>query len=184
MRAAGQRWRVPVTVGILVATLSVGCTSMTDEGGELDYTPTVKSVEDGRSETRDVSSRILDLAGIQGEVSEPGPGVSTCEADPEMEDNLYILRHPWSIHGLAVEALEEGMDNLRRELPRRGWRILEEGELNNAVRSPRILFENRDVEFAANIVLRGKGTDDPMLEVTVVSACFRTPEGESPRGQY
>jgi hypothetical protein len=184
MRAVGQRSRVLVTAGILVAAMSMGCTVMTDEDNELDYTPTVKSVDDGRAETRDVSSRILDLAGIQGEVSEPGPGVSTCDADPDMEENLYIIRHPWSIYGLPAEKLEEGMSNLRRELPRRGWEILEEGELNNTARSPRILFENRDVEYAANVVLRGKDTNEPMLEVTVVSACFRTPEGESPRGQY
>ena len=157
---------------------------MDEDAAELDYTPTVKSVDDGRTETRDLSNSILSLAGIQGDVTEPNPGVSACEADPDMEENLYKMRDGWSIYGVPVATLEEGMRNLRRELPRQGWEIVEEGELNNAERSPRILFENDDVEHAVDIVLYGNNDDEPMLSATVVSACFKTPEGESPRGEY
>jgi hypothetical protein len=143
---------------------------------------TVKSVDDARSQSRGIASRILDTTGIRGNVTDPGPGVSACSEDPEME-RLYLMRHPWSIYGLPRETLDEGMNRLRRELPKQGWRILEDGELDNPDRSPRILFQNTDLEYAANVTIEG-GQGDPLLHFSMVSGCFSTPEGESPRDEY
>ncbi|MFC9064754.1 hypothetical protein [Streptomyces harbinensis] len=168
----------------IIASLATGCSSVLgSNSGKLDYTPAVKSVEDARAEARDISSQLFDIASVRGETSEPGPGVTTCEADPDME-RLYTMHHPWSISGVSRDVLREGMERLREQLPQEGWEIIEEGEANNANRSPVILFENRDVEYAAHVMLRGKTDDDSMLHVTVVSACFSTPEGESPKGSY
>ncbi|WP_059011576.1 hypothetical protein [Streptomyces specialis] len=155
---------------------------MSGQDGESQAAPTVKSVDDARAEASDVSSRILDVAAIQGQVSEPGPGVGICEDDPEKE-RLYTMDHPWSVSGLPRRTLEEAMDRLRAELPREGWEILEDGELDNANRTPRILFENTRIEYAAHVTIEG-GDDDPRLHVSLVSACFSTPEGESPRNEY
>ncbi|MGK5531450.1 hypothetical protein [Streptomyces sp. URMC 129] len=156
---------------------------MTDDPAELDYTPTVKSVDDARVEAGELSSRLLDMTGIQGQVSEPGPGVSVCEADPDME-RLYLMRHPWSISEVPVETLEEGMANLRQGLLDEGWELVVEEEVNDAYNSPRLLFENKSVEYAVDITLAGRGGDRPRLDVWTVSACFSTPEGESPAGEY
>lgn len=99
-------------------------------------------------------------------------------------ERLYTMHHPWSVSGVSRDVLREGMERLREQLPQEGWEIIEEGEANNANRSPFILFENREVEYAAYISLMGKRDEDSLLHVTVVSACFSTPEGESPKGSY
>lgn len=169
---------------IVIASLATGCSSVLgSNSGKLDYTPTVKTVQDARADTRDVSSRLFDIISVQGEASEPGPGVTTCEADPDME-RLYKMHHPWSISGVSRDVLREGMERLREQLPQEGWEIIEDGEANNANRSPVILFENRDVEYAAHVTLMGKTDEDSLLYVFLVSACFSTPEGESPKGSY
>lgn len=167
-----------------IVSLATGCSSVLESNsGKLDYTPTVKSVDQARADTRDVSSRLFDIISVQGDASEPGPGVTECEADPDME-RLYKINHPWSISGVPRETLREGMERLKEQLPAQGWEILEEGEANSANRSPVILFENRDVEYAAHVTLMGKTDEDSLLHVFIVSACFSTPEGESPSGQY
>ncbi|MEV8113990.1 hypothetical protein AB0O69_03755 [Streptomyces xiamenensis] len=168
---------------LLLTSLVMGCSAVLDSGNGLDYTPSVKSVAGARSDAEEVSSRLFDIISVQGEASEPGPGVTECEADPEME-RLYKINHPWSITGASRETLREGMDRLREQLPAEGWEVIEEGEANNANSSPVILFENRDVEFAAHVMLRGKTDEDSLLHVSLVSACFSTPEGESPSGSY
>jgi len=154
---------------------------MNGQSEEPGKPPTVKSVEDARTEASEVSSSILDATGIRGQVTEPGPGVSSC--DDSERDRLYLMRHPWSIYGVPRETLDEGMDRLRRELPKQGWEILEDGEADNPNRTPIILFENRDLEYAAHVSIEG-GQDEPLLHVSLVSACFRTPVGESARNQY
>ncbi|MDT0321546.1 hypothetical protein [Streptomyces millisiae] len=178
------RARAFIAVPLVLSAASVGCASVDDpQSGGATPSPTVRSVEDARAGARDLSSTILDLSGVQGRVSEPGPRVTTCEEDPEKE-RLYKIRHSWSISETSGESLAAGMDRLRMELPQEGWTIIEDGELNNAERSPRVLFENADVEYAANIQLEGQHSDAPLLVVTLVSACFSTPEGESPRGEF
>jgi hypothetical protein len=168
----------------MVAVLSMGCSMSASDEPELSYTPTVKSVDNARSQARDLASELLRMADIQGEVSDPGPGVSSCHTDPDMENNLYIIRAGWSIYDRPVRTLEEGMSNLRSELTQQGWEITEDGEVNNAARSQHILFENHEVEYAVDIELYPGGDGQPQLSATMVSACFRTPEGESPRNQY
>jgi hypothetical protein len=81
--------------------------------------PAIKSADEGRQEAAEISSAILDAAGIRGEVTEPGPGVSDCPGNDRAtgNDRLFLMRHPWSIYGLPTAKLEEGLDNLRRAAP-------------------------------------------------------------------
>ncbi|GAB2924804.1 hypothetical protein [Streptomyces mayteni] len=181
-------WRAKVKVLIaaplFLSAATVACSDVDDaQSGEGSASLTVRSVEDARADARGLSSSILDLSGVQGRVSEPGPRVTTCEEDPDRE-RLYRIRHSWSITETSAESLAAGMDRLRSQLPQEGWEVVEEGELNNAERTPRILFENNEVEYAANVTLEGGDSDAPLLVVTLVSACFSTPEGESPRGEF
>ncbi|MFF2377143.1 hypothetical protein ACFVUW_22435 [Streptomyces xiamenensis] len=179
----GFRSRVAGLLGLLF--LSGGCSLMPDDseaasGGEARRT--VKSIEDARVETREISSRVLDIVAVRGDVSEPGPGVDVCGDDPD-SDVLYKMYHSWSVSGVARDVLEEGMGRARRDLPEEGWNIVEDGEKNNANRSPRILFEHDEVQYAINMTLFGSA-DDPLLSVSLVSGCFRTPEGETVKGQF
>ncbi|WP_181727457.1 hypothetical protein [Streptomyces sp. PT12] len=164
-------------------TLLGGCGIMSD-GSAAENTPrTIRSVHDARQMTRDISSGLLDTIAVQGRTSEPGPGVSLCEEDPERE-RLYKMKHTWSLSQVSRADLEQGMDRLRQELPRQGWELVGDGVVNNANQSPYVTFDNTDIEYSVNVRLATTPDDDPMLVVTVVSACFSTPEGESPRGQH
>ncbi|MDT0310299.1 hypothetical protein RM780_25605 [Streptomyces sp. DSM 44917] len=156
---------------------------MQEPSRQLDYTPTTKSIDRARSEARDLSSYLLDSTGIEGEISEPGPGVSVCEADPN-DVSLYTMRHPWTIYGVAVEVLERGRDNLREQLLQDGWEILVDEEMNNQDRTPRLLFESRETEYALDVRLTHREGNRPQLVITAQSACFRTPEGETREGEY
>ncbi|TDC21666.1 hypothetical protein E1265_17435 [Streptomyces sp. 8K308] len=174
-------------VALFLGLLIGGCSDVPDRSNsdsEPSDETTVKPVDDARAEARRLSSDMLDFTGIQAQVSEPGPGVSVCAEDPERE-RLYKIRHAWSVYGVPSADLEQGMDRLRGALLEHGWVIVEEGELNNAARTPRILFENTSLAYAVNVELVA-GTEDyePMLTVDLVSACFSTPEGESPRGEF
>lgn len=159
--------------------LTGGCASVSGES-ERQYSE--KTVDAARAEAKDISSNVLDIVAVQGEVSEPGPGVDVCAEAPD-SDRMFKIYHAWSLSGVPRHLLEEGMDRARNSLPGEGWEIAEDGEKNNANRSPRILFENREVEYAINMTLVGSG-DDSLLSVSLVSACFSTPEGESPKGSY
>ncbi|WP_326597657.1 hypothetical protein [Streptomyces sp. NBC_01803] len=151
--------------------------------------PAVKSVPAARAEARSLSSEILDVIAVRGTVSEPGPGVSLDRprspggTDPERH-RTYRMRHPWSLSGVPREALEAGLDRLRRELPERGWEIVEDGEQPNAHRSPRLLLAHPGTGYTVDATLAGGPGEEPLLTLSFVSAAFRTPEGESPRGQF
>ncbi|MFD5321700.1 hypothetical protein [Streptomyces sp. NPDC127098] len=171
-------------MALTLATLTTaGCAAVANEDTQRDSPYTVKSVEDARQETRELSSMLLDLTEIQGQVSEPGPGIDLCEEDPDRE-RLYTVYHAWSVRGVSAETLETGMAQLRDELINRGWEVVEDGELNNADRTPRVLLENPDIEYAVNVELPGRTRGEPRLSVNLASACFSTPEGESPRGEF
>ncbi|MCK1814158.1 hypothetical protein MTQ13_07680 [Streptomyces sp. XM4011] len=212
MSAAARRW--PVTraaaartaltaLAALVAlaaltALTTGCgASMTkdaneahgapsDEGDDGDGTGPVaeKPVEMAREELRALSDQLLELAAPAdgATVTDPGPGVDVCAEDPDRE-RLFTLYHAWGVHRLPRADLERAMDRLRQHLPAEGWLVTEDGVLNNANRSPRLLLEHPGLHTAADITLAGRG-DDSQLRVTLQTACFSTPEGESPAGEY
>ncbi|MGW7296033.1 hypothetical protein ACWGIB_27060 [Streptomyces xiamenensis] len=155
------------------------------EGGDDGAAAVVeKPVETAREETRALSERLLELAAPAdgAAVTDPGPGVDVCEQDPERE-RLFTMYHAWGLHRLPRQELEMAMDRLRQGLPAQGWTVVEDGVLTNANRSPRLLLENAALHFAADITLAGRG-DTSQLQVTLQSACFSTPEGESPRGEF
>ncbi|WP_147437721.1 hypothetical protein [Streptomyces radicis] len=154
---------------------------MSDGSAAEDALRTIRSVDDARQQTRNLSSALLDTIAVQGRTSEPGPRVGLCEEDPERE-RLFKMGHTWSLSRASLADLEQGMDRLRQELPRQGWELVGDGIENNANRSPYLTFDNTDIEYSVNVSLASD--PEPMLVVTVVSACFSTPEGESPRGQY
>lgn len=61
---------------LALATSAKGCSKEKDMD-DLGYTPTTLGVEDARART-----------------TEPGPGISPCQEDPE---HLFLARPPWSL---------------------------------------------------------------------------------------
>ncbi|MFG2733684.1 hypothetical protein ACGFX7_02575 [Streptomyces harbinensis] len=212
MSAAARRWPVARAAAVRSAltalaalaalaaltALTTGCgASMTKDaneahgapggdGGTGDGTGPVaeKPVEMAREELRALSDQLLELAAPAdgATVTDPGPGVDVCADDPDRE-RLFTLYHAWGVHRLPRADLERAMDRLRQHLPAEGWLVTEDGVLNNANRSPRLLLEHPGLHTAADITLAGRG-DDSQLRVTLQTACFSTPEGESPAGEY
>jgi hypothetical protein len=135
-------------------------------------------------DARELSSQLLDAMRLEGEVTEPGPGVAECEGmSPE---RYFVVRHPWSVYGVPVPDMEAAMERLRDDLPGRGWEVTKYGPDKSPSRSLEIFADHKhgDKQFSVNIRLfdeRGKNADHvSMINVTLVSACFRTPEGEEP----
>lgn len=211
MSAAARRWPVTRAAAVRAAltaraalvalaaltALTTGCgASMTKDANEAHGAPgddgdgtgtgpvAEKPVEMAREELRALSDQLLELAAPAdgATVTDPGPGVDVCADDPDRE-RLFTLYHAWGVHRLPRADLERAMDRLRQHLPAEGWLVTEDGVLNNANRSPRLLLEHPGLHTAADITLAGRG-DDSQLRVTLQTACFSTPEGESPAGEY
>ncbi|WP_171110005.1 MULTISPECIES: hypothetical protein [unclassified Streptomyces] len=137
-------------------------------------------MDEARERAKTVSSEIHDMIGIRkGEVTKRGPGVSTCEDDPE---HLYKTRHPWSLYGVPEEDLKQGFQRLRDALPKNGWKIVDYGPNSSKAKSLELTADSETEPYSVNAVLivstpTNPNEKQPLLAVTVVSGCFRAPEG-------
>ncbi|MEU6658433.1 hypothetical protein [Streptomyces sp. NPDC046821] len=152
---------------------------------DLGYEPTTLDVDKAREKTRSHSSQILDMIAIkEGKVTEPGPGVSTCDEDP---DHLYKTRHPWSVYGVAPQKLRAGFERLKESLPEHGWKIVQYGPDSSANKNLEITADSENDRFSLNASLRitgESGKQEPLLMVTVVSGCFKAPAGTDLNKEY
>lgn len=155
--------------GLTACVLLVGCS----QGNEASVD--VRDSEVVRTETKETSSRILEMMDLAGKVTETGAMTERC-SDYAAEDEVYRASHPWSVYGLPVPDLEKAMDRLRVELPKAGWKIVKDGVDDTVGRSPQIVAESKGRRFAADIRLqdeRKTGDDPSLIEVTVQSVCYR-----------
>ncbi|MBB4794901.1 hypothetical protein [Streptomyces nodosus] len=140
--------------------------------------PTVLAVNEARTKANNISSQILDLIGIkEGKVAGGGAGVSLCDEDP---DHLYLMRHPWSIYEVKPDTLEAGFQRLREKLPKNGWKVVAYGRDTSANKNLELTADSEKDPFSVNVSLHvtgPSGTKEPMIQVNVVSGCFRAPEG-------
>ncbi|MGQ5635362.1 MULTISPECIES: hypothetical protein [unclassified Streptomyces] len=165
-----------------LALLTTGCSRDMNSGdvNEAGNTaqPTTRAVEQARTEANHLSSQILDLIGVKtGKVTGGGAGVSLCDEDPE---HLYRMRHPWSIYAVAPDELEAGFRRLREGLPKNGWKIVAYGHDTSANKNLELTADSLTEPFSVNASLHvtgPEGTRQPMIQVHVVSACFRAPKG-------
>ncbi|MEU9090306.1 hypothetical protein [Streptomyces sp. NPDC048428] len=122
------------------------------------------------------SSRILEIIGVKGKVTEAGAMAAPCsDFDPAEEVNR--ARHPWSLYDAPFADMQRGMDRLRTELPKDGWTITKDGRDGTQGNSPQIVAESKGGEFAVDVRLhrasKAEKSED-LLEVTVESACYRS----------
>ncbi|MFI8274784.1 hypothetical protein ACIGBH_07710 [Streptomyces sp. NPDC085929] len=123
----------------------------------------------GSSKTREVSGRLLEMAGIKRRITEPGMTVTLCD---EYGDDLYALEHPWSVEGLTNEQFDTGMQNLRTALGENGWKV-REGEVDGADR-PELHASNETEHFSVKITAhRAEPGKEPVLGFSVASRCYR-----------
>ncbi|MFF1462542.1 hypothetical protein [Streptomyces sp. NPDC058330] len=122
-----------------------------------------------------VSSRILDILDVKGEVTDTGAMTVRC-SDYDPDEEVYRARHPWSIYKTPFMDMGKGMDRLRAELPKEGWKIVQDGVDGSKAKSPQIVAESKGGEFAVDVRLHEAseiGNAPDLLEVTVESACYR-----------
>ncbi|MFE9637121.1 hypothetical protein [Streptomyces sp. NPDC006463] len=173
-----MRALVLAVVMVSMSVLSMGCSNVK----ELNYTPVRMDPDPARKKAKAVSSRLLEMSGVQGKVTEPGPSVSRCS---EYGDDLFSTSHPWSVYGLTDDQVETGMANLRKALNENGWKITKDGKANSNAQSPEIYAENKTEQFAVQVTgLKDRGPVETMLNFSVVSACYRAASASALDGEY
>ncbi len=169
-----------LTAGIL--TTLAGCAMTNSEEPNGTKPAGTRSVDDVDSETKKISSEILDIIAVKGKLSEPGPGVSACEGD-ERGEETFMLRHPWSLTASSDGELSKAMARLKEELPKNGWEIVKYGRNNSASKSLTLTADHKERKFGVHVEHWEKnsgGDSNPAsLVVTVVSACYQVPDGET-----
>jgi hypothetical protein len=185
LRKVSQRHRrVLVATAFALPLLITGCSNNVPTndatGAEKDPTPTTLAVDEARAQANRLSSEIFDVIGIKdGKVTEGGAGVSVCDEDP---DHLYRMRHPWSIYQVSEDKLKRGFQRLQEKLPERSWKIVDYGPNNSKAKVLELTADSRTGPYSVNAVLvvstpTHPREPDPKIEVTLVSGCFRAPEG-------
>ncbi|WP_405897183.1 hypothetical protein OG242_06195 [Streptomyces sp. NBC_00727] len=129
------------------------------------------------ADVEQASSRILEIIDVKGKATEPGALTMPCSDDDHQEEPYYAY-HPWSLYKAPFAELEKGMNRLRDELPKDGWKITKDGMDGTIGNSPQIVAESKERRVMADIRLHKevKSQKTPaMLEVTVQSRCYRLP---------
>jgi hypothetical protein len=158
----------------LALTTLTGC-GMTDN--DSDETPFVgtSTSRDASDALEKVSSGIYDLSGVKGKASDSRPGVMDC---PGKDTKTYFrMFHPWAFYPTSASDLGEAMERLRTELPKHGWKIVEYGPDTSKNKNINLTADNDKKKASVNIVQRSK-YDPPMLDLTVVTGCYKVPDGE------
>ncbi|MEV6803750.1 hypothetical protein [Streptomyces sp. NPDC051132] len=195
MSSSVRSWQRSALVGLVaafaVSLVTAGCSATVDDNGHSPSAhatsgegtgaghPTL-DVDKARAKAKAVSSAIYDMIGIdRGRATERGPAVSLCDEDPE---HLYKTRHPWSVYDASESDLKAGFQRLREELPKKGWKIVHYGPENSEAKSLALTADSQRDRFSVHAVLMvstpgNPREKEPLLSVTVVSGCWRAPEG-------
>ncbi|MGC5363292.1 hypothetical protein ACPXCE_16670 [Streptomyces sp. DT24] len=129
-----------------------------------------------KAATEKASSRILETINPKGKTTESGARLIRC-SDYPAKDEVYRARHPWSLYGVPAEDMKKAMDRLREQLPVKDWEIVKDGTDDSEAKSPQLVANSRDGEFSVDVrpqEERAYGDAPSLLEVTVVSACYRS----------
>ncbi|NEA48625.1 hypothetical protein [Streptomyces sp. SID10815] len=182
-RPGSRRGALAVTMALPL--LLTGCSKDVKDDLAHKTPPPTLSVDKAREKAGSLSSQILDMIAIKdGKVTEPGPGISTCDEDP---GHLYKTRHPWSIYQVAPEELKAGFQRLREALPGHGWKIVDYGPDSSPNKNLELTADSQTERFSVNASLQitgDSGKKEPLLVVTVVSGCFKAPKGEDLNTEY
>ncbi|WP_030338350.1 hypothetical protein [Streptomyces sp. NRRL S-1022] len=158
-----------------VLTTLTGCSmTFSTESDDVPSAGTSTS-QDAAAEAQKVSSRLYDLIGVKGKASESSPGVQDC-GDKDRETYFRIF-HKWSFYPASADDLEVAMQNLRKGLPKQGWKIVEYGPDSSANKNLTLIADN-DEQKAGVHITQMKKRNPPKLSLMLVSGCYQVPDGE------
>ncbi|MCZ1009186.1 hypothetical protein [Streptomyces lydicus] len=144
--------------------------------------PDVRSISEARGGAREISSSVLDVIDLKGEISKPGPGVSPC--GDKGAGKFYTIHHPWSVSGVPVEEMKKAMERLRKSLPGKGWKIVSYGPDASPSKSLELVADSTKKKFSISIRLLDRtkranpGSLKALISVDLTSACFQVPKGK------
>ncbi|MFG2899241.1 hypothetical protein ACGFZH_19450 [Streptomyces zaomyceticus] len=181
-----SRKLLPLAGAVSAALLMTGC-SMSEKSPEeiLGYQPEVRDYRPAKQQVNDASGRLLDWMVVKGASTRVGARVTLCESvDPGFK-SYYRVEHPWSVYDLTEGSFDGAMRNLREQLPRNGWKIVKDGFTESKRKDLQITAENDEQKLGLNIEWNRGGESGLKdgIAITVVSRCYRAPEGTSPYGQ-
>ncbi|MFF9401780.1 hypothetical protein [Streptomyces sp. NPDC014744] len=155
-----------------------GCSSTSEDDDVLGYEPKARATQEVKDEVGGLSSRVLEMLRVKGKATESGPAVSPCDSSSGAAKNTYRVRHPWSVYGVGNEVMAKGMENLREELPRQGWKIEKSGPDGSENKNPEILAVHLKTRTQLEATwLKGQDGHEPLIEVSLYSRCFRATDG-------
>ncbi|MFE7318491.1 hypothetical protein ACFU7T_36140 [Streptomyces sp. NPDC057555] len=173
----------PIILSAVAIAALTGCSSVTHANNERGYTPETREVSEAKQEAKGISNKILKAIDLQGEVSKPGPGVSLC--GEKEADKFYTIHHPWSLTGAPIEDMKRAMANLKEELSRNGWEIVNYGPDKSPSKSLELVADSAKKKFSVNIHLYDEtghtkpNGPKPKIYVDLISACFQVPAGKT-----
>ncbi|MFC7937620.1 hypothetical protein ACFU2J_15500 [Streptomyces sp. NPDC057387] len=122
-----------------------------------------------------VSSGIYDLIGVQGKASNDQSTVMSCSG--ESRETHFRILHPWNFYPATASDLHMAMEQLKTELPKNGWKIVDYGPDTSKNKNIRMTADNDDKKASLRVIEMAKN-DPPKLSMDVVSGCFRIPDGQ------
>ncbi|MET7568147.1 hypothetical protein ABZT04_06535 [Streptomyces sp. NPDC005492] len=162
-----------LTVSITLITLT-GC-SMTDKDSDEIKSAGTSTSRDASDAMEKVSSGIYDLVGVKGKASDNRPTVAEC---PNKDRETYFqILHPWSFYPASAGDLDEALEQLKTELPKHGWKIVNYGPDTSKNKNISMTADNDKIKAGVHIVKMPKN-DPPKLDMDVVSGCYKIPDGE------
>ncbi|WP_301127345.1 hypothetical protein [Streptomyces cacaoi] len=171
-------WTAAAAMPFVLVLSLAGCGAAdSSSGGDRVPSSGTERQSEADEQTKKVSSGILDLIPVKGEVSEPGPGVVPCEGKDR--EKFFRLLHTWSVTPEAKDRskLAGAMESLKESLPKHGWEVKSFARDSSRNRNLALVADHDKKKFSVNIVHYAKD-DPPKLTVRVITGCYQVPEGE------
>ncbi|WP_338685800.1 hypothetical protein QD712_34460 [Streptomyces acidiscabies] len=157
----------------LALTILAGCAmNKSDDEASSSGTSTSRDAADSLEK---VSSSIYELIKVKGKASDSRAGVMDCSGKDTKK--YFQVFHPWSFHPASAGDLGAAMEQLKTELPKHGWKIVEYGPDSSKNKNINLTADNDEKKVGVHIVQMSKD-DPPSLSMNLVSGCYQVPEGE------
>jgi hypothetical protein len=163
-------WTLPVF--ILLITLT-GC-GMNEESNDIPSAGTSTSSA-AADDLEKASGEINSLIAVKGEVSARGAGVMDCAGKDR--EKYFRVFHPWSFYPASPDQLDEAMTQLKQELPKHGWTIVQYGPDRSRNKNLTLTADNDARKSSVRITQDAKN-DRPKLSLMLVSGCYEIPAGQ------
>ncbi|MFD8746663.1 hypothetical protein [Streptomyces sp. NPDC059616] len=163
-----------LVLSLALATLT-GC-SMADSNNSDDIPLSGTSTSLAAADKMEqVSSGLYDLIGVKGKASDSRPGVTECSGRDQ--EKYFQIFHPWSFYPASANDLDEAMKQLKAELPKHGWKVVDYGPDTSKNKNINLTADNDKKKYSVKVVQMAKN-DPPKLSLMVVSGCYQVPDGE------